>query len=144
MSLIRINDALNVMDKFSVKKRSEIMSKVKGKNTRLETKIFDLLNDRKIRFEKHGDILGKPDILFRKKKVAVFIDGDFWHGWNFDSIKEKLPKYWYVKISQNMKRDRRNRNRLREQGWKIVRLWEHRVLKNPQGCINIILKYLDN
>lgn len=130
------------MDIFSKEKRSQIMSKVKGSNTKLELIIFDLLTKKGIEFEKHANLPGKPDIVFRVQKIAVFIDGDFWHGWKFNNYKNKLTNYWFKKISANIKRDKKNKKILKDDGWRIIRLWEHRIAKNPQGCLKTIERFL--
>lgn len=131
------------MDRFTKEKRSDIMSRVKSKNTRLELLIFDILRKKGIEFETHYDVSGKPDLVFPGKKIAVFIDGDFWHGWRFEDYKNKLTDYWYQKISLNIRRDKRNRSKLKVEGWKIMRFWEHRVQKNPYGCVKSLLRELD-
>lgn len=131
------------MDRVTKDKRSLIMSRIKGKNTRPETIMFDALEAIGLTFEKHYKLLGNPDIAFVKEKIAIFIDGDFWHGRDFEKRKDKLPEYWVKKIGRNMRRDRRYRIKLREEGWTVIRLWEHRVLRRPSGCVNRILKLLE-
>jgi DNA mismatch endonuclease, patch repair protein len=126
------------MDIFTKEKRSDIMRKVKGKNTTPELVLFKSFRAAGIKFVKHYGIEGKPDIAFPKIKLAVFVDGDFWHGWKFDKMKLRLPEYWYKKIRNNILRDRKNRRILRQKGWTVIRVWEHRVKKNPEGCIRTI------
>lgn len=130
------------MDRITKEQRSKLMSKVKGKNTKLELMLFELLQKNGFLFESHYAILGKPDIVFIEKKLAIFIDGDFWHGWKFETYKNKLTKYWLNKIHNNILRDKRNRGQLRKEGWRVIRFWEHRVLKRPFGCISRISKEL--
>lgn len=127
------------MDHITKEKRSLIMSHIRSKNTKPETIMFNALDKLGISFERHYKLLGSPDIVFSKKKVAIFIDGDFWHGRKFNKRKNTLPPYWVKKINRNMRRDRRYRTTLRKEGWKVVRFWEFRILKRPQGCINRIL-----
>lgn len=130
-------------DIFTKEKRSQIMSRVKGTNTSLELVIFKLLKDKGLHFEKHSKTLpGKPDIVFPKRKLVVFIDGDFWHGWKFEDYKYKLTDYWFNKIKSNIIRDRKNKLLLKKEGWRIIRLWEHRIAKNPSGCIKTIQRAL--
>ncbi len=130
------------MDVFSKKKRSEIMSKIRGKNTGIENEIFAELRKRKIYFQRHyNKAPGNPDIAFPRKKVAVFIDGDFWHGYLFDERKTALPKtYWIPKIERNIERDREVNKQLKRQDWKVVRIWEHDVKKDVDKCVAKILK----
>jgi len=132
------------MDVFSKKKRSEIMSKICSKNTKAELIVFRELRKRKIYFQKHyKKAIGSPDIAIPRKKIAIFIDGDFWHGRNFSKTKKRLPKkYWREKISSNILRDRRNKIKLKKQGWKVLRIWEHELLKNKGLAVKKIINFL--
>jgi DNA mismatch endonuclease (patch repair protein) len=118
-------------DVFSKEKRSEIMSKIRSKNTKAEVLVFRELRRLGIYFQKHYKRApGSPDIALPRKKIAVFIDGDFWHGYRFDKKKSRLPKkYWRAKIEGNIKRDRKNSLLLRKAGWKVLRVWEHEIEK---------------
>ena len=100
------------------------MSNIRSKNTKAEKVIFSILRKKGFYFQKHyKKAIGNPDIAFPKKKIAIFIDGDFWHGYSFSKIKARLPiKYWQKKIENNIKRDRINRSKLRGDGWKILRI----------------------
>jgi DNA mismatch endonuclease (patch repair protein) len=81
-----------------------------------------------LRWEAHArDLPGRPDFIFREAKVAVFVDGDFWHGWRFPSWRHKLSEKWEQKIEATRLRDRRNHRRLRRAGWIVLRFWEHAV-----------------
>lgn len=86
--------------------RSYNMSRVKSRNTKPEKTIFKLLKAKGYKFKKHYQIYGKPDIAFPKDKIAIFIDGEFWHGKNFRQWKEKLTPFWLDKITGNIKRDK--------------------------------------
>ena len=132
------------MDVFSKKKRSEIMSKIRSKNTKIEILIFRELRKRKIYFQKHYKrAIGNPDIALPRKKKAIFIDGDFWHGYQFSKFKKRLPrKYWLAKIEKNIKRDKINRAKLRKDGWDVLRIWEHEVQKNLNEVIYKIIKFI--
>ena len=107
------------------------MSKIRSKNTKAEILVFRELRKRGIYFQKHYNRApGKPDIALPRKKLAIFIDGDFWHGYRFSKIKDRLPqKYWQLKIENNSKRDKINRAKLRKNGWKVLQIWEHELLK---------------
>jgi DNA mismatch endonuclease (patch repair protein) len=83
-----------------------------------------------------GALPGKPDVVFARVRVAVFCDGDFWHGRRWRVRREKLSRgangaYWVAKIEANIKRDRRNRRALRRLGWRVLRVWESEILRNP-------------
>lgn len=131
-------------DVFSKKKRSEVMSLIRSRDTKLERIIFQALRKRKIYFQKHySRAPGSPDIAIPSLKKAVFIDGDFWHGRNFAKIKRRLPKkYWVGKIGSNIKRDKRNKAMLKKAGWKVLRVWEHEIKKNPKKAVGKVEKFL--
>lgn len=91
-------------------------------------------------------IEGSPDIAITRLKIAIFVDGEFWHGQNWEERKQKLRSnrdYWIEKIEENMARDRRNDAHLAEQGWQVIRFWEKEVLKDPDGCVQKILSYIE-
>ncbi len=131
-------------DTFSKQKRSEIMSRIRSSNTRQEELVFKYLQGKKIYFQKHYKrVPGNPDIALPRKKKAVFIDGDFWHGWKFKERAIKLPKeYWQEKIGNNIKRDSKNRRELRHKGWRILRIWEHQLKKKEQQTLEKIMNFL--
>ncbi len=85
---------------------------------------------------------GSPDIAIQRYHIAVFVDGEFWHGRDWESRRERLQRnreYWIEKIEENMARDLRNNEALRQMGWWSIRFWEKDVLKNPDICIDTIL-----
>lgn len=131
-------------DIFSKEQRSMIMSKIRSKDTKIEVlvrKELWKLGHRGYRI--HSKMLGSPDIIFPKKKVAIFIDGDFFHGYNWKCLGKVPPKkYWQAKIQKNMDRDKRNNRALRKDGWKVLRLWEHDIHKNFYNSIKKIERYL--
>lgn len=132
------------MDKFTKEKRSEIMSKIRSQNTKIELLVFSELRKRKVYFQKHYKrATGNPDIALPSKKKAVFIDGDFWHGYRFSKIKNRLPKkYWLPKIERNIKRDKIIKAKLKKEGWQILRVWEHQIQKNPDKTVDKIVAFL--
>jgi len=131
-------------DKFSKKVRSRIMSSIKSENTGIEKLVFKELKRKKIYFQKHyRKILGTPDISLPSKKKAVFIDGDFWHGYNFKKLKRRLPKnIWLAKIERNIRRDKEYRQKLRKRGWRVLRVWEHQIEKEKEKSLNKIEHFL--
>ncbi len=86
---------------------------------------------------------GRPDMIFPSASIVVFIDGDFWHGWDFEKRKERLSSYWKEKIERNMKRDKKNFRKLKAEGWTVIRLWEHEVKKDVEGCVDRIVQALE-
>ena len=130
------------MDTFSPEKRSEIMRRVKSTDTSIEVKLRKELWRRGLRgwriHPKH--VLGHPDIVFRGRKIALFIDGCFWHGC---PICRRTPRsgddYWENKIAGNMARDRKYYGLLTSNGWLVIRLWEHEVKRDLAGCVFRVL-----
>ena len=132
------------MDVFTKKKRSEIMSKIRSKNTKAELIAFRELRKRKIYFQRHyKKVSGSPDIAIPGRKIAIFIDGDFWHGRNYAKDKNRLPKkYWKQKIGMNISRDKKNRAKLKRHGWKVLKIWESEIMKNHLVAINKISRFI--
>ncbi|MCK5140161.1 MAG: very short patch repair endonuclease [Thermodesulfovibrionia bacterium] len=130
------------MDNLTSEQRRKNMQNIRSKNTMPELRIMRELRRRKVYFAVHVDkITGKPDIVFRRKKVLVFIDSDFWHGHPKRYIKPKTNwQYWQTKIDRNKKRDKEVNTSLRGEGWKIIRLWEYDIKRNIDKCINKLLK----
>jgi DNA mismatch endonuclease (patch repair protein) len=116
------------------------MARIRGKNTGPERMVGKGLAERGMQFECHPvDLPGRPDIIFRHAKVAVFIDGDFWHGWRFPLWQKKLSAKWQDKIAGNRARDERGFRRLRRMGWRVIRIWEHQVEQDMPRCIERIV-----
>ncbi len=112
------------------------MSRVKNRDTNLETIIRSELHSRGLRFNKHvKELPGKPDIAFSKAKVAVFIDGDFWHGYRLPAWQHKLSDFWKEKIEKNRRRDQKNFRKLRRMGWRVIRIWQHEIKRDHEACI---------
>ena len=96
-------------DIMSVEKRSALMSRIRGKGTKPELVIAGLLAEAGLSWEEHArDLPGRPDFVLRDCQVAIFVDGDFWHGWRFPAWRLKLSEKWENKIAGNIRRDRRN------------------------------------
>ena len=114
-------------DTFTPKMRSACMSRIRSNgNYTTELRFVRLLRRYRIRgWRRRSKMFGKPDFVFHRAKVVVFIDGDFWHG---NPKKYRLPKsncdYWHAKIGSNKRRDRLVNRTLRKQGWTVVRIWE--------------------
>lgn len=116
------------------------MKRVKLKDGSLEIQVRHELRARGLRFQRHIHALpGRPDIVFRRAKVAVFVDGDFWHGWRLPAWEHKLSPFWRDKLRANRARDQRNFRRLRSRGWTVVRIWQHEMARNLERCIQRIL-----
>jgi DNA mismatch endonuclease (patch repair protein) len=127
-------------DNLTKEQRSYCMSRVRGKDTSLEVRVRSALHRKGYRFRKHvRDLPGKPDIVFPRESLAVFIDGDFWHGWRFPQWRDNLSHAWQEKIEVNRRRDRRNFRRLRRNGWRVLRLWEHQIKSDFDDAIGRIV-----
>lgn len=127
-------------DNMTPEQRRRTMAAVKGKNTGLERRLSSALHQRGLRFRRNvKGLSGTPDFVFPSAGVVVFVDGDFWHGWRFPQWKGKLGEYWQAKIERNRARDRRNFQRLRRAGWKVLRIWEHEQ-KSPEGLERVVLR----
>ncbi len=133
----------------------KIMSSIKSKNTRPELLLRKALWRKNMRYRvNYKKLPGKPDIVFTKPKVAIFCDGDFWHGHNWairgmNSLDEELAGYsefWKNKILRNIERDSETNKRLSAMGWTVVRIWESDIKKDVDECVkkieNVILETL--
>ena len=118
------------------------MSRIRNKDTGIELALRKELWSRGIRYRKNvKTIEGKPDIAFIGKKVAVFCDSEFWHGYNWNERKNDLKKnkeFWIAKIERNMERDAEVNRILKEQGWTVLRFWGNQIKKNLSECADII------
>ena len=120
------------------------MRQVKNKDSKIEVMLRKELWARGLRYRKNvNSIYGKPDIAFIGKKVAVFCDSEFWHGYNWEVRKNDFKsnqEFWIPKIERNMERDREVNAELERQGWTVLRFWGRDIKKNLQECADIIEK----
>ena len=131
-------------DVLSKEQRAYNMSKIRGKNTGPEIKLRKLLWAAGIRgYRVHYNLPGKPDIVFVKKKIVIFIDGCFWHKCPIDFQEPETRKeFWMKKINSNVERDERNNRQLSDAGWTIIRIWEHEMRKEPEKVVQRICEML--
>jgi DNA mismatch endonuclease (patch repair protein) len=123
-------------DVFSASKRSEVMSRIRGtRNKDTELRLIQIFRTNGIIGWRRGSKLaGKPDLVFPKLKLAVFVDGCFWHGCPKHATWPKTrAAFWLAKITGNKARDRRVNRALRERGWVVVRIWEHELKKRDEA-----------
>ena len=119
-------------DRLTTAQRSALMGRVRRKDTAPELALRSALHRRGLRFRKNVKGLpGTPDIVFPGPRVAVFVDGDFWHGRNFADWQEKLQPFWRAKIERNIERDARNVQDLQAAGWRVYRAWEKDIKRRP-------------
>lgn len=128
-----------------------MMAAVRGKDSRAELALRRELHRRGIRYRLHArDVKGKPDIVIRSRKLAVFVDGDFWHGnahrvRGLRRMEDLFPtnrEWWMAKIRRNVERDQEVTQALREDGWRVVRLWESEVLPDPVAAADVVIAAL--
>lgn len=115
-------------DVMTPTQRSRCMSRIQGKNTSPETQLRKALWASGLRYRIHAKLPGKPDIIFSKLKIIIFIDGCFWHRCPVHGVMPKTNKeFWKAKLNGNVKRDRKNDRVLKRLGWQVLRYWEHQV-----------------
>lgn len=132
---------------YTTPQRSKIMSKIRGKNTKPELVFRKALWAAGYRYRiDYKKLIGKPDILLKKYKTAIFIDGEFWHGHNWQERKAKIKtnrEFWIPKIERNIQRDHEVNTALQRLGYTIFRFWEKEVHKNLDDCLQQVLTHLN-
>ena len=130
------------MDKHTPEQRHKNMQAVKSKDSEIERLLRDELWKRGLRYRKNvKNIIGKPDIVFIGKKVAVFCDSEFWHGYNWEERKNDIKtrrEFWIPKIERNMQRDVEVNAALTEAGWTVLRFWGKDIKKHCLECADVI------
>jgi DNA mismatch endonuclease, patch repair protein len=127
--------------------RSRLMKKIRSKNTGPELLLRKALWAKGYRYRLHAkDIPGNPDVVFRKHKLAIFVDGEFWHGYKWEEKKQKIKanrEYWVKKIERTIERDQINTMQLQKKGYSVLRFWEHQIKAGLSDCILEVEKYLN-
>ncbi len=125
-------------DKHTPEQRRKNMQAIKGKNTSLERKLAGALWAKGLRYRKNDrSVFGTPDFVFKGKKVAVFVDSEFWHGKDWKVRRETIKtnrEFWISKIEANIRRDILVNITLQEQGWTVLRFWGKEVEKETERC----------
>ena len=133
---------------YTTKQRSELMGKIKSQNTKPELKLKKALWNLGYRYRKNVKKLpGSPDIVFSKHQLAIFVDGEFWHGYNWSDKKTRIKtnrEFWIPKIERNIQRDKLNNKLLINDGWHVIRFWEHELKKDFEGCLKKVIVYLQD
>ncbi len=132
-------------DRITKEHRSVVMSKIRSRDTKFEEDFICALKKRTRKtFERNVQLIkGKPDIVFKRDKLCVFLDSDFWHGWQYPRWKHLLKdNFWRNKIEKNRERDKKTTTYLRRHGWTVVRVWEHSIKNNRCLAIDKIMRYL--
>lgn len=135
------------MDDLTPEQRKKNMRAIRSKDTTIELALRKALWQRGIRYRKnYKGLIGKPDIVITKYRIAVFCDSDFWHGYDWENRKARIKSnqnYWIPKIERNMKRDREVTAALVEQDWIVLRFWEHTIRKELEECVDDIQEAVD-
>ena len=130
------------MDVLTPEQRHKCMSHIKSKNTSIEVLLCKALWHEGIRYRKgYGKLPGKPDIVITKYKIAIFCDGELWHGKDWENKKKQFKTnsdYWIPKIERNIARDTENEKKLERMGWTIMRFWGNEIKKNLTDCVKEI------
>ena len=132
------------MDDLTKEQRHKNMSKIKAKDTSIEMTLRRALWKKGYRYRKNYKALpGSPDIVLTKYRIAIFCDGEFFHGRNWEELREHLKdsnnsQYWISKIARNIDRDDDNNKKLLAMGWTVLRFWGKDIKKHPEECLKVI------
>lgn len=131
---------------YTTPERSRIMGKIRGKDTLPEIAFRKALFAAGYRYRIDSrSLVGRPDIAIKKYRIAIFIDGEYWHGYDWESRKPKIKtnrEFWIAKIERNMQRDREVNSQLQEMGYTVFRFWESDIKKNLDTCLQVVLNHL--
>jgi DNA mismatch endonuclease (patch repair protein) len=127
-------------DIYSKKKRSKIMGSIKGRDNLLELKFEKILKDAGLKFKRNAEELpGKPDVVFKNKKIIIFVDGCFWHGCKKHfSLPKSNQWFWKNKIEGNINRDKSINKFYKNMGWRILRIWQHDMTRKSNKIAKIL------
>lgn len=132
------------MDKLTTEQRHKNMQRIKGSDTSIELTLRKALWSKGFRYRKNVKTLpGSPDIVLTKYKLAIFCDGEFFHGKDWEVLKPRLEKsnnsdFWINKISRNRERDDEVNKKLLFMGWTVIRFWGKDIMKNTEECLKVI------
>ncbi|SEB67998.1 T/G mismatch-specific endonuclease [Maribacter dokdonensis] len=133
---------------YTTPQRSKIMSKIRGKNTKPELAFRKGLYAAGYRYRiDYKKLIGKPDIALPKYKTVIFIDGEYWHGKNWEERKPKIKTnrdFWIAKIERNIQRDQEVNQELKRLGYTVFRFWETQVKKDLENCLQITISHLNS
>jgi len=141
-----LSGRFSIVDRLTPDQRRKTMSAIRSKDTSIEVALRKELWSRGLRYRKNcKNLPGKPDIAFIGKKVAVFCDSEFWHGYEWDKRKDSIQtnrEYWIPKIERNIKRDREVEAELVGLGYTVLRFWGRHIEKDTSGCADAIEEVL--
>lgn len=132
------------MDVLTPEQRRKNMQAIRNKNTKIEILLAKALWAKGFRYRRNNNkVFGKPDFTFKKLKIAIFCDSEYFHGKNWDKQKHRIKtnsEFWINKIEGNIIRDKKVNRVLKEAGWKVIRFWGEDINKKTEKCVNIIEK----
>lgn len=127
------------MDRITPQQRSKIMRAIRSTNTKDEVRLAKALWHQGYRYRKNNrTVFGTPDLTFKKLKIALFVDSEFFHGKDWKTQKNRVKtntEFWQKKIERNRQRDVEVNEKLREQGWTVIRFWSSEIEKNLEDCV---------
>ncbi|MBM3158171.1 MAG: very short patch repair endonuclease [Bacteroidetes bacterium] len=130
------------MDVLSKDQRRRNMQAIKSKGSKDEVLLAKTLWNKGLRYRKNDkSVFGKPDLTFKRKKMAIFIDSEYFHGYNWDIQKNRIKtnqEFWWRKIESNIKRDELVNKELKSRGWKVLRFWSKYLRNNLANCVTQI------
>lgn len=136
------------MDVLTPEQRRKNMQAIKSKATKAEIALAKALWAKGYRYRKNNKkVYGNPDLTFSQYKLAIFVDGEYFHGYNWETEKHRIKtnrNFWWKKIEGNMLRDKRVNETLVENGWTVLRFWSQEIRKNLASCVHKIEQTLKN
>jgi DNA mismatch endonuclease (patch repair protein) len=127
------------MDRITPQQRSKNMSAIRSTNTKEEVRLAKALWHLGYRYRKNNrTVFGKPDLTFKKLKIAIFVDSEFFHGKDWETQKDRIKsniEYWHKKIERNRQRDIEVNNYLELQNWRVIRFWSREIEKKLEDCV---------
>jgi len=135
------------MDNHTPEQRRKNMQAIRAKDTKIECILRKRLWDMGYRYRKnYKKLIGKPDIVLTKCKIAIFCDSEFWHGKDYDKSVARIgtnQEYWKQKIARNIERDKEVNEQLQKEGWTVIRFWEKDITKDTDRCIQLIIDTIE-
>lgn len=145
MNQAEVSEVSERSDNLTPEQRHRCMSRVRTKNTLPEIRLRTALHNRGARFRNHmAGLPGRPDIVFTRAKLAVFVDGDFWHGRELHAWAHQLSPFWRAKIARNITRDEQNTADLQDLGWAVLRVWEYEIEKDVHATADEVIRLYRN
>jgi DNA mismatch endonuclease (patch repair protein) len=130
------------MDRITSQQRSKTMSAIRSTNTKAEVRLAKALWNLGYRYRKNNrTVFGTPDLTFKKLKIAIFVDSEFFHGKDWETQKDRVKtntEFWQKKIERNIQRDIEVNNYLESRNWKVLRFWSEQIEKNLEDCVTKI------